>query len=80
MIYLVGDHPDAVHALQSLVVSIVGISAAGFVAEVIAHQVVHAATPSGTDARTMLRIAGGALASASLPVLVLVVGVLALAH
>ncbi|WP_146076980.1 MULTISPECIES: hypothetical protein [unclassified Rathayibacter] len=71
MIYLVGDHPDAVHALQSLVISIIGISAAGFVAEVIAHQVVHAATPSRAESGTMLRIAGGALASASLPVLAL---------
>ena len=35
MIYAVGDHPDAGHALRSLVVSIVGISAAGFTAEVI---------------------------------------------
>lgn len=71
MIYAVGDEPDAAHALRSLVVAIVGISAAGFVAEVIAHQVAHAAVPSGVEARTMLRIAGGALASASLPVLLL---------
>lgn len=71
MIYAVGDEPDAAHALRSLVVAIVGISAAGFVAEVIAHQVAHAAVPSGAEARTMLRIAGGALASASLPVLLL---------
>ncbi|PPH46652.1 hypothetical protein C5C67_17155 [Rathayibacter sp. AY1E1] len=52
-------------------ISIIGISAAGFVAEVIAHQVVHAATPSRAESGTMLRIAGGALASASLPVLAL---------
>ncbi|MWV57722.1 hypothetical protein [Rathayibacter sp. VKM Ac-2754] len=71
MIYAVGDEPDAGHALRSLVVSIVGISAAGFVAEVIAHQVTHAATPSRAETRTMLRIAGGALASASVPVLAL---------
>jgi hypothetical protein len=46
MIYAVGDHPDADHALRSLVISIIGISAAGFTAEVIAHQVTHAALPS----------------------------------
>lgn len=71
MIYAVGDDPDAAHALRSLVVAIVGISAAGFVADVIAHQVAHAAAPSGAEARTMLRIALGAVASASLPVLAL---------
>ncbi|KQQ05509.1 MULTISPECIES: hypothetical protein [unclassified Rathayibacter] len=76
MIYAVGDEPDAAHALRSLVVSIVGISAAGFVAEVIAHQVTHAATPSAAEARTMLRIAAGALASASVPVFALLAAVL----
>ena len=76
MIYAVGDHPDAGHALRSLVVSIVGISAAGFTAEVIAHQVTHAALPSRAELRVMLRIAAGALASASLPVLALLAAVL----
>ncbi|QHC56535.1 hypothetical protein [Rathayibacter tanaceti] len=71
MIYVVGDHPDAAQALRSLAISIVGISAAGFVAEVVSHQVVHAATPSGAEVRIMLRIAAGALASASLPLLAL---------
>ncbi|SMH28359.1 hypothetical protein SAMN06295885_0152 [Rathayibacter oskolensis] len=76
MIYAVDDHPDAGHALNSLIVSIIGISAAGFVAEIIAHQVAHAALPSGAEVRTMLQIAAGALASASFPVLALLAAVL----
>ncbi|KQQ22198.1 hypothetical protein ASF48_03000 [Rathayibacter sp. Leaf299] len=76
MIYAVDDHPDAGHALRSLVISIIGISAAGFTAEVIAHQVTHAALPSRSELRVMLRIAAGALASASLPVLALLAAVL----
>jgi hypothetical protein len=76
MIYAVDEQADSAHALRSLVIAIVGISAAGFVADVIAHQVAHAATPTAAEARVMLRIAGGALASASLPVLVLIASAL----
>ena len=56
MIYAVDDQADSAHALRSLVIAIIGISAAGFVADVIAHQVAHAATPTAAEARTMLRI------------------------
>lgn len=71
VIYSDLDHTAALDAFLSLMVGIVGIAAAGFVAEVIAHQVTHTDTPSRADLRTMARISSGALASASIPLLAL---------
>lgn len=62
---------EPVQAFLTLAVGIVGIASAGFVAEVIAHQVTHAAAPTTADLRTMARISAGALASASVPLLAL---------
>lgn len=62
---------EPLQAFLTLAIGIVGIAAAGFVAEVIAHQVTHAAAPSRADLRTMARISLGALASASFPLLAL---------
>ncbi|PXA68444.1 hypothetical protein [Cryobacterium arcticum] len=72
VIYSDVDHTAALDAFLSLAVGIIGIAAAGFVAEVIAHQVTHTDTPSRADLRTMARISSGALASASIPLLVAV--------
>lgn len=62
---------EPLQAFLTLAIGIVGIAAAGFVAEVIAHQVTHGAAPRGVDLRTAARISGGALASASIPLLAL---------
>jgi hypothetical protein len=64
-------HATAPAALLSVAVGVFGISAAGFLAEVVAHQVAHQRMPSSAEVRTMGRIALGALGSASLPILVL---------
>ena len=64
-------HATAAEALLSLAVGVFGISAAGFLAEVIAHQVAHEELPPAREVRTMARIALGALGSASTPIFVL---------
>ena len=64
-------HATASDALLSVAVGVFGISAAGFLAEVVAHLVTHERMPSSGEVRTMGRIAVGALGSASLPILVL---------
>ena len=64
-------HATALSALVSVAVGIVGISAAGFLAEVVAHQVAHKAFPNGRELRTMAAIALGALGSAAPPLVLL---------
>ncbi|MET0589927.1 MAG: hypothetical protein ABWZ77_02010 [Naasia sp.] len=59
------------NAFFTLAASILGISVAGFVAEVLSHQISHEGLPSARETRTMLRIAAGALGSASIPLIVL---------
>ena len=68
---LAGEPPLAQDAFVTLAAAIIGISIAGFVAEVLAHLVSHKRLPGRTERRTMVRIAGGALASASAPLLAL---------
>jgi len=64
-------HATAISALVSVAVGIVGISAAGFLAEVVAHQVAHKAFPDRGELHTMALIALGALGSASAPLILL---------
>ena len=66
------EHLAASQATLALLVGITGISAAGFVADVVAHLAVHAGFPSRGQLITMLRVAGEALASASVPLILLV--------
>lgn len=66
------EHLVASNATYALLIGIVGITVAGFAADVIAHMSVHAAFPSGDDIARMLRIAGSALASAVVPLVLLV--------
>lgn len=66
------EHLAAQQATFALLVGIGGITAAGFVADIVAHLAVHAAFPEGRELRVMLRIAGEALASASVPLILLV--------
>jgi hypothetical protein len=64
-------HGTAADAVFSLGIGVFGISAAGFLAEVVSHQVTHQRLPAAGELRTMVRIASGALATASAPVAVL---------
>lgn len=65
------DHGTAGDAIWSLAAGIVGITAAGLMAEVIAHQVGNGTYPTPLELLRMMRIALGAITSASLPFLVL---------
>jgi len=58
-------------AFLTVLVGIIGISAAGFLAEVVAYEVGHRRLPSGAEVREMASIAGSALASASIPLIVI---------
>ena len=65
------EHVSAPRAAVTLLVGIVAITAAGFVADVIAHLAVHAAFPDREELGRMLRIAGSAIASAGVPLILL---------
>ena len=65
------EHLEAGQAATALAVGIVAITAAGFVADVVAHLVVHEGFPSRVDLRHMLGVSGSALGSAALPLLFL---------
>ncbi|MFT4051203.1 MAG: hypothetical protein QM677_03015 [Microbacterium sp.] len=64
-------HTTAIDALLTLLAGIVGITIAGFVAEVLSHLVSHRALPTPAEVRTMVRIAAGAIASASIALIAL---------
>ncbi|GAA1808136.1 hypothetical protein [Agromyces neolithicus] len=63
--------PTPQDATYSLFIGVLGITVAGFAAEVIAHLAAHASFPDREEIGRMLRIAGGALASVGVPVVLL---------
>ncbi|WP_395244684.1 hypothetical protein ACGGZK_02500 [Agromyces sp. MMS24-K17] len=65
------EHLDAARATLTLLTGIVAISAAGFVAGIIAHLAVHAAFPDRAETAAAIRTAGGALGSAAWPLILL---------
>lgn len=65
------EHTSARSATSTLFIGVVGICLAGLLAEIVAHLAAHGAGPGPDELRMMVRIAGGALGSASLPVLLL---------
>ena len=65
------EHITATRATLTLLVGIVAITAAGFAANVLAHLSVHAAFPDRAEFGRMVRIAGSALASAGVPIILL---------
>ena len=65
------EHVSANRATLTLLVGIVAITAAGFVADVIAHLTVHAAFPDPAEWGRMLRVSGTAIASAGVPLILL---------
>ena len=63
--------PSPQQATSSLVIGVLGITVAGFVAEVIAHLAAHASLPDREELGRMFRIASGAFASVGIPVVLL---------
>jgi hypothetical protein len=74
----VAAHSTAREALLAVAVGVFGISIAGFLAEVIAHQTTHRRLPGTHELAVMAQIALGAFLSAFAPVLVLVASALGL--
>lgn len=70
------EHTSAVRATATLLIGVLAISLAGFSADVIAHLAAHAAFPDSAEFGRMLRLTGTAVASASLPLLFLVLAVI----
>lgn len=58
-------------ATFSLVIGVLGITVAGFVADVIAHLAAHASLPDRHELGRMFRVASGAFASVGVPVVLL---------
>jgi len=69
------EHITAERATLTLLVGILAISAAGFVADVIAHLAMHHAFPDGAELAGMARVSGTAIASAGVPLVLLVLAV-----
>ncbi|WP_159604937.1 hypothetical protein [Agromyces humi] len=65
------EHLTARQATLALLVGIVGITVAGFVADIVSHLAVHAAFPNPAELGRMARVAGEALASAGVPLILL---------
>lgn len=70
---LTAEHVTVGESIFALAIGIFAIAAAGFVAEVIAHQIGHRQFPSGRELAVMARTATVALGTASLPLLALLV-------
>ena len=68
---IAGGHGTAWRAFFALAAGIIGITAAAFVAEVVAVQLSEKALPSRSRMLPMIRIAVGAIATASLPLVLL---------
>ena len=73
VLVLRGHEPTAQVAMYSLFIGVLGITVAGFAADVIAHLAAHASLPSGIEMRKMVRIAGGAFSTAGVPLVLLVI-------
>ena len=65
------EHVSATRATLTLLVGIIAITAAGFVAGVVAYLAYHSAFPDRDELGRMLRVSGSAIASAAVPLVVL---------
>ncbi|MEI5582898.1 MULTISPECIES: hypothetical protein [unclassified Agromyces] len=65
------EHVDALRATVTLLVGVVAITAAGFVAGVVAHVAVRGGFPDREEVGRMLRVSGSAIASAAGPLVIL---------
>jgi hypothetical protein len=71
LVVLGGGHADAAHAISALILGVLGITAAGFVSDVISHLAAHGEFPSRREVVLMLKVAGGALGTLAVPVMLL---------
>ncbi len=71
LVVLGNGRADAAHALSALVLGVLGITAAGFVSDVISHLAAHHEFPSRRAIALMLKIAGGALGTLIVPVILI---------
>lgn len=69
-----GHHADPKHAFLTLLLGVVGIVIAGTLSEIVAHLLVHRTLAHGDEWRVMASAAGGALATAVVPVLLIGAG------
>jgi hypothetical protein len=63
--------PDADHAFWALLLGVLGISAAGFVSDVISHLAVHREFPDRRGWLILLRISGGAFGTVITPLILI---------
>ncbi|QLD12656.1 hypothetical protein [Microbacterium oleivorans] len=77
---LTAEHVTVAESIFALVIGIFAIAAAGFVADVIAHQIGHRTFPRGRELALMARTAAVALGTASLALVALVAVALLVAH
>ncbi len=68
---MVTGHATAWEVFFTVLIGVFGISAAGFLAEIVAHQVSYKRMPQAAEVTVMARIALSALGSASAPLIVL---------
>jgi hypothetical protein len=61
------DHPEPQHAFLALVLGVIGIVVAGFVSEVVSILLTNQVAPDRAEWRHMLRVAGGGLATVTVP-------------
>lgn len=61
------EHPEPDHAFFALILGVLGITAAGFVSEMISHLAVHREFPDRAGFAAMLRLAGGAMGTVLVP-------------
>lgn len=66
------EHADIPQAIAALLFGVVGITAAGFISDVISHLAVHRNLPSRRELLLFLRIAWGGLGTVVLPTVLLV--------
>lgn len=71
----VSAHPTAEAALIALLLGVAGITAAGFVSDIIAHLAVHQSLPGKDEWMLLLRIVGGGLGTVVAPAIMLVLAV-----
>ncbi|MFG6403091.1 hypothetical protein [Microbacterium sp. P04] len=65
------EHPEPDHAFLGLVLGVLGISIAGFAADVISHLAVHRSFPNRTEFGVMIAIAGSAVSTVFVPGIIL---------
>ena len=65
------EHPTPERSFLVLALGVLGITAAGFIADIVSHLAVHRDFPDSTGWIVMLRIAGGALGTAIVPLVLI---------